>query len=225
MHAGPQLTVSRNDLVQSYINTEPDLASWTYHDTFCECPKRLMMPWLHRFRCMLVVHHKSQVSWAVLNQAIAEWKCLIPGSFPRRVETFLNIVLILTVASGCCSAPPSAVVLIDCSSESPADTVCVSLTLRPAPQHISPPPGTTEGFVLVPPRHEGNIQGCQSEQKETLLFSSFTELHWSHWSVVRTPNWLKKMNECSVFHSVLWLHTNDFLDLLLLSYFFCNGCR
>lgn len=97
-----------------------------YHDTFCECPKRLMMPWLHRCRCMLVVHHKSLVSWAVLNQAIVEWKCLIQDPSPDELRlstrwngTFLNLVFILTVASGCCSAPPSAVVLIDWSSETP----------------------------------------------------------------------------------------------------------
>lgn len=32
------------------------------------------------------------------------------------------------------------------SSVTAHDAVCISLTLRPAPQHISPPPGTTEGI-------------------------------------------------------------------------------
>lgn len=75
---------------ESYVNTEPDLASWTYHDTFCECPKRLMMPWLHMFCCMLVIHHKSLISGAVLNQAIVEWKCLIQDPSLDFFFFFLN---------------------------------------------------------------------------------------------------------------------------------------
>lgn len=37
----------------------------------------------------------------------------------------------------------------------------------------------------------------------------------------------KPMNECSVFHCVLWLHTNNFLgfSFFFVLVFFCNGCR
>lgn len=119
---------------ESYVNTEPDLASWTYHDTFCECPKRLMMPWLHMFCCMLVIHHKSLISGAVLNQAIVEWKCLIQDPsldfffFFKQVKTQykmkLNIsfVFLLTVALGVAVLVPPlfpSVLLRDRSSESP----------------------------------------------------------------------------------------------------------
>lgn len=107
---------------ESYINTEPDLASWTYHDTFCECPKRLMMPWLHMFRCMLVVHHKSLISRAVLNQAIVEGKCLIQDPsldsfFKIQYKTKLNIsvVFILPVALGVAVLLPPLLPLLLCS--------------------------------------------------------------------------------------------------------------
>lgn len=134
LRARPRLTVSRNGLVQSSINTEQDLASWTYHDPFCECPKRLTMPWLHMFRCMLVVRHKSLVSWAVWNQAIEERKCLIQDPSPDGLRlatrwhwTFPNVVWIFPVASGCCSAPP----LCCCANRLILPNASVSAPQRP----------------------------------------------------------------------------------------------
>lgn len=69
----------------------------------------------------------------------------------------------------CCVHGP----ILRTSSVTARDAVCISLALRPAPQHISPPPATTEGLAPVSLRHEGNIEGCQSEPEGTFFVVFF----------------------------------------------------
>lgn len=69
---------------------------------------------LHACRPSQITHFKS--SFESSNTGV---KMPYPGSFPRQVETpykrkaNISVVFLLAVASGCYSAPPPAVVLID----------------------------------------------------------------------------------------------------------------
>lgn len=184
-----------------------------------------------------ITHFKS--SFESSNSGV---KMPYPGSFPRLfffclfVFVFLNklrlgtrwnniSVFIITVALGVAvllpPLSPSAVVFIDRSSESPLlqlSRFCGYLKRCVQFLSISRHHWARLKNLFGFPSHMKKIfkAANQNKNKFCLLFSSITESHRSHWSVMKTTDWSKKINECSVFHSVLGLYTNDFLDLLLL---------
>lgn len=224
--------------------------------TSCECPKRLMMPWLHTFPCVVVPNENHLVSRAVLNQAIVEWNALFRilsllrlgtrwsqafsfGLFVasdgiirlgrRPFPTCYGVVDLFVCTQG---DRASAVVLLDSSSE----------TLLACYRH------QLSGCCIYIANACIQFPTISRHRWKWLKVFFFLRLRWGSWHEVfffpRLPirtiinpivknvtfyfvffyHWValitlislgnyrlrKKMNECSVFHCVLWLHTNNF---------------
>lgn len=148
----PKISTLKTDLVPSLtMPTSPfqnksihrlrfDLfPTWTYA-TSCECPKRLTMPWLHTFPCMIVPITGHLVSRAVFESSNRERNALfqiLPQTFfkkmlrlgTRWIQAF-SFCFVLTwhhqarwgphrLQCWCFCPSPSAAVLIDWSSETP----------------------------------------------------------------------------------------------------------
>lgn len=222
---------------ESYINTKPDLASWAYHDTFLwmsEAPYDAMIAYVSLHACCpsQITHFKS--SFESSNSGV---KMPYPGSFPRlffffffsnklRLSTRWNniSVFILTVALGVAvllaplSPSPSAVVFIDRSSESPVLQLsrCCMDTANAASSSSANLATTGHGWRIYSGFSPTWRKYSRLPIRTKIIFVVLSLSHTDHIDRSWKLDWSKKRYECSVFHSVLGLYTNDFLDLLLL---------
>lgn len=211
-----------------FFSSQPE-----HHTTFCECPKRLTIPWSHTFLCVVVPNTNHLVSRAVLIQAIAEWnalfKILPPKTFYFNIKTQYKRKpsIFYVFCSHMASDGIITLVLLDLfrlHTERPAllpllhrlilwnspvtdissvDAVCKSLTPASSFSTISrhrwkwlkilffsdsggEVDAWRKSFSRLPIRTIRN-----PIVKSDFLFSSITESHWSHWSVLETTDWEK----------------------------------
>lgn len=124
----------------------------------------------------------------------------------------LDVSLFFNLPARCCANGLTLRNSSPVADVSSVDALCISLT----PASTSPSYLAIDGsdwsfevclffsFVFLDSGGEVDIwrifvfQGCQSERleinlwkKKYLLFSSITEWHWSHWSVLETRDWEK----------------------------------
>lgn len=176
-----------------------------------------------------ITHFKS--SFESSNSGV---KMPYPGSFPRlffflnklRLSTRWNNISVFYsyCGVGCCSAPRSSLSLCCCvhrlilrKSSVTAQQVLYGYRKRCVQFHsISRYHWARLKNLFGFQSHMKKIFQAANQNKNNFCCLLLSLSHTDHIDRSWKLDWSKKRNECSVFHSVLGLYTNDFLDLLLL---------